>query len=244
MAADTVISPSSIRNELLRRLSKGRLERLLPDLEPIDLPSRQMLQNRGEPVEFAYFPQSAVVSFVVVLQDGGTVEVGMVGKEGLIGAGIVLGDEIAAHDAMAQIPGQALRIPSGKLQDAVRSDVGLQQRLLRYLHVFQFQLAQTAACNAVHDVDQRCARWILVARDKVGSDQFPLTHEFLAMMLSVRRAGVTTAAGLLEKAGLIENRRGKITIVDLDGLKEVACECHRLIKEQEERLVSGESVFA
>ena len=236
MAADTAVSPSSVRNELLRRLSPRQLERLLPDLEPVELPARQMLQLRGEPVEFVYFPQSAVVSFVVVLEDGGTVEVGMVGKEGLVGAGIVLGEGIAAHDAMGQIPGEGLRIPASKLQGVLRGDAALHQHLLRYVHAFQFQLAQTAACNASHEVEQRCAKWILIARDKSGADEFPLTHEFLSMMLAVRRAGVTMAAGMLQRAGFIKNRRGRITILDPEGLEEATCECYRLIREQEQRL--------
>jgi CRP-like cAMP-binding protein len=139
---------------------------------------------------------------------------------------------------MVQISDTALRISFENLRAALVSDVKFQMHLLTYVHAFQFQIAQTAACNASHDVEQRCARWILTARDRIGRDEFALTHEFLAMMLSVRRAGVTMAAGFFEKAGFIENRRGQITIRDVDGLKEVSCECYRLIREEEERLLS------
>jgi len=238
VAATSGVSPSSIKNELLRRLAPDQLNRLLPNLDLVDLPQRQMLQRRGDAIDFAYFPETAVVSFLVNLEEGGLVEVGMVGKEGLIGVSVILGDEVAAHDAMAQIQGKALRIPWRQLRAAVQDDPALQIHLLRYIHAFQYQVAQTAACNAMHDVEQRCARWILTARDRTGADEFLLTHEFLAMMLAVRRAGVTVAAGLLEKAGFIRNRRGHITILDQGGLEEVACECHRLIREEEARLLS------
>ena len=231
-------SSRSIQNQLLRRLPPKQLDRLIPHLEAVKLPLKKVLQTRGERIEFAYFPESSVVSFVVTLEDGGAVEVGMVGREGFVGIDILLGQQTAAHDAMVQISDTALRISFENLRAAVVSDVKFQMPLLTYVHAFQFQIAQTAACNASHDVEQRCARWILTARDRIGRDEFALTHEFLAMMLSVRRAGVTMAAGLFEKAGFIENRRGQITIRDVDGLKEVSCECYRLIREEEERLLS------
>jgi CRP-like cAMP-binding protein len=234
--AGTGIHQSSIQNHLLRRLASEQLDRLCPHLELVELPLRLVLQSRGQPVEFAYFPESAVASFIVPLTDGGSVEVGMVGREGMIGSGIVLGSDTAAHDAMIQIPGKALRISWGSLRDAIRQDADLQQHLLHYLPVFQFQIAQTAACNASHDVEQRCAKWILIARDKAGSDEFPLTHEFLSVMLAVRRAGVTIAVGLLQKAGLIDNQRGRVAILDGKGLEDVACECYGLIMEQERQL--------
>jgi CRP-like cAMP-binding protein len=231
-------SSRTIQNQLLRRLPPKQLDRLISHLEAVKLPLKKVLQTRGERIEFAYFPESSVVSFVVTLEDGGAVEVGMVGREGFVGIDILLGQQTAAHDAMVQISDTALRISFENLRAAVVSDVKFQMHLLTYVHAFQFQIAQTAACNASHDVEQRCARWILTARDRIGRDEFALTHEFLAMMLSVRRAGVTMAAGLFEKAGFIENRRGQITIRDVDGLKEVSCECYRLIREEEERLLS------
>ena len=231
-------SSRTIQNQLLRRLPPKQLDRLISHLEAVKLPLKRVLQTRGERIEFAYFPESSVVSFVVTLEDGGAVEVGMVGREGFVGIDILLGQQTAAHDAMVQISDTALRISFENLRAAVVSDVKFQMHLLTYVHAFQFQIAQTAACNASHDVEQRCARWILTARDRIGRDEFALTHEFLAMMLSVRRAGVTMAAGLFEKAGFIENRRGQITIRDVDGLKEVSCECYRLIREEEERLLS------
>jgi CRP-like cAMP-binding protein len=233
--ADSGIQPLSTQNQLLRRLSAAQRGRVGRHLELVDLPIRQVLQRRGEPVEFAYFPESAVASFVVSLEDGGTVEVGMVGREGMTGSDIVFGTEAAVHDAFIQIAGKAQRISRDSLREAAREDPELQRHLLRYLHGFQLQIAQTAACNASHDVEQRCAKWILLARDKAGVDEFQVTHEFMAMMLAVRRSGVTIAAGLLQKAGLIENHRGRVRILDAEGLEEVACECYGLIREHEQR---------
>ena len=238
MAPKNGLSPRSIQNQLLRRLEPKQLDRLSPHLEVVKLPQRQMLQRRGDRVDFAYFPESSVVSFLVNLKDGLAVEVGMVGREGFVGIGIALGQRIAAHDAMVQIADTGLRIPGEKLRAAIESDLKLQIHLLTYVHAFQFQIAQSAACNASHDVEQRCARWILTARDRIGRDEFALTHEFLAMMLAVRRSGVTVAAGVLEKGGFIENRRGQIIVRDAEGLAAVSCECYRLIKEEEDRLLS------
>jgi CRP-like cAMP-binding protein len=139
---------------------------------------------------------------------------------------------------MVQVAGSGLRIARQRLEQAIQSDLKLQMRLLNYVHAFQFQLAQTAACNATHDLEQRCARWLLTARDRAGTNEFSVTHEFLAMMLSVRRSGVTMAAGLFERAGFIKNRRGKVTILDPASLEEIACECHRVIRQEEARLLS------
>ena len=238
MAEINSLSSQSIQNQLLGRLAPEQLNRLLPSLERVDLPQKQVLQHRRGRAEFAYFPESSVVSFVVVLEDGGTVEVGMVGKEGMVGIGMLLGDQLAAHDAMVQVAGSGLRIARQRLEQAIQSDRKLQMRLLNYVHAFQFQLAQTAACNATHDLEQRCARWLLTARDRAGTNEFSVTHEFLAMMLSVRRSGVTMAAGLFERAGFIKNRRGKVTILDPASLEEIACECHRVIRQEEARLLS------
>jgi CRP-like cAMP-binding protein len=238
MAEINSLSSQYIQNQLLGRLAPEQLNRLLPSLERVDLPQKQVLQHRGGRAEFAHFPESSVVSFVVVLEDGGTVEVGMVGKEGMVGIGMLLGDQLAAHDAMVQVAGSGLRIARQRLEQAIQSDLNLQMRLLNYVHAFQFQLAQTAACNANHDLEQRCARWLLTARDRAGTNEFSVTHEFLAMMLSVRRSGVTMAAGLFERAGFIKTRRGKVTILDPASLEEIACECHRVIRQEEARLLS------
>jgi CRP-like cAMP-binding protein len=238
VAHNNRVSFNSNQNQLLGRLAPKQLEQLLPHLEAIDAPQRQVLQRRGERVDFVHFPETAVVSFVVALEDGHTVEVGMVGREGLVGIGVLLKDEIAVHDAMVQIAGKVLRISRQKFREAIESDPALQAQLLSYIHAFHFQIAQTAACNASHDLEQRCARWLLTARDRAGSDEFSVTHEFLAMMLAVRRSGVTVAAGLFERAGFIKNRRGRVTILDPESLEEISCECHRLIREEEARLLS------
>jgi CRP-like cAMP-binding protein len=230
-------APSSIHNRLLSHLQPEQLERLRPDLKLVPLRVKDILHARGDRLEHAYFPLSGMVSFVVRVDDGDAVEVGTVGNEGMVGVQILVGLGTGLHEAMVQMEGEALRIPASKLGAAVRDDADLRLRLGRYLECFHFQVAQTAACNAAHSLEQRLARWLLLARLRAASDQLPLTHEFLSMMLAVRRAGVTVAIGTFERAGFIKNRRGIATILDLDMLEEVSCECYRLIREQEEALL-------
>jgi len=229
---------SSIHNRLLSRLKPKQLDRLHPDLEPVHLQVKAILHERGSRLEHAYFPQSGMVSFVIPLKDGDAVEVGTVGSEGMVGIGLLVGAERGLHEAMVQIEGEALRISAAKLAAAVEEDPLLRLHLGRYLECFRFQVAQTAACNAAHSLEQRLARWLLLTRHRAGSDQLPLTHEFLAFMLAVRRAGVTVATGTLQQAGFIRNRRGIVTILDTEGLEEASCECYRLIREQEEALLA------
>jgi CRP-like cAMP-binding protein len=224
---------SSIHNHLLSRLKPKQLDRLHPDLEPVHLQVKDILHERGSRLEHAYLPQSGMVSFVIRLSDGDAVEAGTVGSEGMVGIGLLVGAERGLHEAMVQIEGEALRISAAKLTAAVEEDL-LRLHLGRYLECFRFQVAQTAACNAAHSLEQRLARWLLLTRHRAGSEQLPLTHEFLSMMLAVRRAGVTVATGTLQQAGFIRNRRGIVTILDTEGLEEVSCECYRLIREQEE----------
>jgi CRP-like cAMP-binding protein len=231
------IAPSSIHNRLLGRLHPEQLGRLRPDLELVPLRVNGTLHERGGRLEHAYFPNSGMVSFIIRLQDGGAVEVGTLGSEGMVGSQLLIGTETGLHEAMVQIEGEAQRIPASKLLAALKDDAALRVHLGRYLEYLHFQVAQTAACNAGHALEQRLARWLLLARHRIGSDQVPLTHEFLSMMLAVRRAGVTVAIGTLEAAGFIKNRRGLVTIVDLEALEEVSCECYRLIREQEAALL-------
>src|SRR5205814_3817381 len=186
----------------------------------------------------AYFPQSGMISFVVRLKNGDAVEVGTVSGEGMVGLPLLVGGDRGLHEAMVQVEGEALRIAAAKLVAAIKEDAELREHLGRYLECFHFQVAQTAACNAAHVLEQRLARWLLLTRHRLGSDQVPLTHEFLSMMLAVRRAGVTVTTNTLQQAGFIRNRRGIVTILDTEGLEEVSCECYRLIREQEEALLA------
>jgi CRP-like cAMP-binding protein len=231
------ISLSKIQNRFLRALPGKLLDELLPELQPVPLPVKQVLHRPGDHLDFAYFPETGMISVVVDLEDGGTIEVGTIGNEGVAPSSLVLGGEVARSEAMVQIGGSALRMPVGTLTHRLDANRPLRRHFARYTEIFHQQVAQTAACNAAHSVDQRCARWLLLARHRIGSDDLPLTQEFLSMMLAVRRAGVTMAAGALQQAGLIRYRHGQITVLDPNGLEEVSCECFRLIKDQESELL-------
>ena len=196
------ISPSEVQNRLLRALPPTELDDLLQTLQPVPLPIRQVLHRRGDRLDFAYFPETGMVSVVLDLEEGSTIEVGTIGSEGVVPSTIVLGGMAARTEAMVQIEGSALRMPADTLRQRLDTSEQLRRCFSRYAECFHQQVAQTAACNGAHTVEQRCARWLLLARYRIGSDELPLTQEFLSMMLAVRRSGVTMAAGALQQAGL------------------------------------------
>jgi CRP-like cAMP-binding protein len=230
-------------NQLLDLLPPGQLERLRPHLIAEALPLNRTLQPRGKPVETVYFPTSGMISIVAMMRDGAAVEVGIAGREGMLGVQALLGDESSLNEAMVQIPGGALRMPASVLRQEMLESAPLRQVMLKYVQLVLNTATQSAACNRAHLLEQRLARWLLTARDRSGSDRLPLTHEFIAMMLGVRRAGVTVAAQSLQSAGLIEYAHGRITLADREGLEAAACECYEVTKREHARLfgVSDES---
>ncbi|HEX2717910.1 MAG TPA: Crp/Fnr family transcriptional regulator, partial [Gemmatimonadaceae bacterium] len=188
------------------------------------------------PITHVYFPETCVVSLISTLHHGGAVEVGTVGCEGMAGLPVFLADNESPMRAIVQIPGAALRVDAEYFARATA--VGrLHVLLLRYTQAFLTQVAQTAACNAAHLVEERCARWLLATRDRVDGDTFPLTHEFLAFMLGVRRAGVTVAMQALQDAGLVRYGRGWVTIVNRGGLEAASCECYATVRAHYARLL-------
>jgi CRP-like cAMP-binding protein len=193
----------------------------------------------GEPIRHVYFPTTALVSLMIVLEDGKQVEMAAVGREGLVGLPLALGSDTDGHVAMTQIPGSALRLQT----DAFRAVLGvapeLQQVLGRYALVLLTQAGQAAACNGLHALAERGARWLLEAHDRVGSDQFLLTQDFLAAMLGVRRPSVTLAAGMLQQAGYITYHRGRVTVLDRVGLEAASCECYAAIRQETDRLLGA-----
>ena len=223
-------------NTLLDRLAADELQRLLPHLTEISLAQKQTLNMPGQEIEQVYFPISAVASMVASPDEGVSVEVGVIGREGMIGTPVVLGWETASNETYVQIDGTALRMRTGALLEEFEQSRDLRRRLLRFAQALSFQISQSAACNARHVIEERCARWLLAAQDRVDGDQLPLTHEFLGIMLGVRRAGVTVAAGMLQQAGLIRYRQGRITILDREGLEAAACGCYRTIRDEYDRL--------
>ena len=203
---------------------------LRPMLEPVPLPRYKVLYEQGQKIEHAYFLNSGMISLVVIASDGRSVEVGISGREGVVGLGVVFGFDEAPTRAIVQFPGTGLRIASPTLHDNFAKLAWLRRGTERYVLSQQMQLAQTAACNRLHDMEQRLARWLLMCQDTTDTGSLPLTHEFLAQMLGTGRPTVTLAAGALERAGLIENTRGSLKILNRKRLEDVACECYGSIQ--------------
>jgi CRP-like cAMP-binding protein len=225
------------RNGLLRALSPEAYARLLPHLEPVDFATGQVLWRPDEPIHAVYFPRTAVCSILTPLADEAPVESATVGREGLVGVPVVLDAPATHSQALAQIPGAAARVDAVHFRAWLPTGDGAFPLLLRYAQALLEQTAQSVACNRRHEMDERCARWLLATHDRVGGDAFPLTHEFLAAMLGVRRASVTVAAGMLQQAGLIRYSRGRVTILDRERLEEASCECYRVVRTQHARLL-------
>lgn len=217
---------SDTSNQLLASLPFEILAELWPRLERIELPLLQEIMMPGRPIAAVYFPETAYASMLTHLSDGATAEVGMIGREGMVGLPLLLGASNSAVSALIQGPGTMLRLDAGAFLRALDSIPGLLRLLLRYALAFHEQVAQTAACNGHHPLEQRLARWLLMARDRCDDDEFPMTQEFLALMLCVSRPGVSIAARLFQQAGLISYRQGRMRILDRDGLSEAACECY------------------
>jgi CRP-like cAMP-binding protein len=172
------------------------------------------------------------------MTDGSTIEVGMIGREGIVGAAALLGGEASAQHIVVQAPGTALRMKVAECRAAFEESAAVRAPVLRYVQTLLDLSAQTAACNRLHSIEQRCARWLLMARDRLDDDVMPMTHEFLSTMLGVRRAGVTETVGELHRSGLIQNHRGAVTILDREGLEAAACECYRIDHARVMRLLS------
>ena len=228
---------AAVRNGLLAALPPEELERLRPRLRAVELPFDQTLFPADGVVEAVLFPEGGMVSLLATLEGGDQVEVGIVGREGLIGLPLVFGDNRSLVEARVQMEGTALRIGAAALRDAMEASAALRLVLNRYALAFQALVTMTAACNARHALEQRLARWLLIAHDRAGADEFAMTHEFISMMLGVRRPGVSLAAGVLQKAGLIRYVRGRMAITDRPGLEAAACECYHVARREFARLL-------
>ena len=224
-------------NRVLAALPEAVYQRLATSLEPITLTLKQILYQPSGEILHIYFPLSTVTSLVVRMQDGQVAEVATVGNEGMVGLPVFLGVQTFAGQAFTQVAGEAVRLPTAVFQEIVSQDGPLHEVLHRYTQALFTQVAQAAACNQLHSTDQRCARWLLMTQDRVRVQQFPLTQEFLAQMLGVRRATVSEVASRLQKEGLIQYSRGIITVRDQAGLQAAACECYAIIKEEYDRLL-------
>ncbi len=240
MASSDPSTPAS-RNRLLAALPADSLTRLWPQLTPVDLEIRAVLHRPEVPISTVYFPERGWLSMLAPLEDGDSAEVGLIGYEGLVGLPIILGEPFDDLEAMVQCQGGALAMEADALRKAMEQDPVLRTLLLRYALLHHGQVARTAACNGRHHTDQRLARWLLMAHDRAEGDEYPMTHEFLGMMLGVRRAGITVAAGALQKAGLISYRVGRMRITDRPGLENSACECYGISRRASDRLFGREA---
>jgi len=225
-------------NHILAALSPEDYERLAPHLEPVKLSHGQILYEAGGVMEYAYFPINLMISLLSQMADGGSVEVGLVGFEGMLGIPLVLGVDESPHQAMVQIPDGALRVKAEVVRREFKRGGALSDLLLRFAQAMILQISQVAACNRVHTVEERLARWLLMTHDRAPSDRLELTQEFLAMMLGCRRAGVTSAAITLQGVGVIRYSRGHILILDRPSLEGYTCECYRVVKTEFDRVTA------
>lgn len=240
-----MVSPDfsiSVKNRLLTSLPKEEYKRLQPYLEPVSLEVKQELYQPNVPIEFVYFPLSGMYSLLSQTSEGDLIEVATVGNEGMVGLPVFLGGRQIPGIAMVQISGDALRMRAEDLCTQVTPGTSLYEMLHRYTQALFNLISQSALCNRVHSIEQRCCRWLLLTHDRVGTDIFPLTHEFLSQMLGVRRAGVSEVAAKLQNAGFIAYKYGKITILDRFGLEATSCECYELIKLEFQRLIGDNNM--
>jgi CRP-like cAMP-binding protein len=226
------------QNHILSSLPTEDYERLAPHLEAVELPHGQILQESGEVMKYVYFPQRSMVSLISQTPDGDSVEVGIVGFEGMVNVSSVLGVDAAPHQALVQIHDGGMRLTVKALRDEFRRAGALHDRLLRYTQGLLLQTSQIAACNRLHSVSERLARWLLMSYDRCVCEDLPFTHEFLSLMLGVRRAGVTEAAIILQAEGCISYHRGRIRILDRQGLEEHTCDCYEVVKTEFDLLVA------
>lgn len=226
-------------NRILKALTPEEYERLSVELEHVSLMAGEVLYQPEEPVTHVYFPNHGTVSLVSTFEDGVSVEVGMVGNEGMFGVSAFLGSLSTPLEAQVQLRGDGFRMRSDVLKREFNKCEHLQDLLLRYTQAFITQIALTAACNRAHQIEGRLSKWLLMCEDRANSKELELTHEFIAMMLGARRAGVTEAAGGLKGKGLIDYHRGHLNIINRKGLESVACECYPLMKKEFARLISS-----
>lgn len=230
---------SERRNRLLTLLPNGERQGLESSMDRIPIRPHDVLQRPGEAMRSVYFPLWGVVSLMTPLEDGSAVETATVGNEGMVGVHALLGGgAIGNAQAIGQVPGETLRMNADSFRARIDGDGKFRQLMFAYTQALFAQISQGVACNGVHTVQERCARWLLETHDRAGSDEFLLTQEFLSDMLGVRRPSVTVAARTLQQAGVISYERGRITVTDRAGLEEASCECYQTIKNEYHRLVT------
>jgi CRP-like cAMP-binding protein len=225
------------QNRLLRMLPLEEYAGLLPQLTPVRLALKEVLVEPDAPIRDVHFVRSGVGSMIADEQEGGAVEVGTVGNEGFVGLPVLMAADRMPYRVIVQVEGDAWRMPADAFRRLVDGRAAVRHLLLRYAQAFTDQLAQSVACNRLHTVEERCARWLLMTHDRVHGESFELTHEFLSYMLGARRAGVTVAMGALQGAGLIQYTRGRVVVLDRPRLEEASCGCYHITRTAFHRLL-------
>ena len=232
-----VTAPDVRQNHLLAVLPADVLQQWLPLLEPVDLPLGQVLYESGRPQGHVYFPSTAIVSLLFVLENGDSAEIAVVGNEGVVGISLFMGGETTPSRAVVQSAGQGFRLTSRAIKQAFNTIGPVTHLMLRYTQALITQMAQTAVCNRHHTLDKQLCRWLLLSMDRLQGNELVMTQELIANMLGVRREGVTEAALKLQAAGLIQYARGRITVLDRPGLEARTCECYGVVKKEYDRLL-------
>jgi CRP-like cAMP-binding protein len=231
---------ATFQNEILAALPPKDIEHLRPQLSRVSLVSGQVLHERDSLIEDVFFMEEGIASLTADTMDYGAVEVGLTGREGLVGPLVLLNPEaLAIHRAFVQVPGAAFRMRAAVLRQAVEQSPALRDCCLRYIHWMVVQASQAAACNARHEVAKRLARWLLLTHDRVDGNDLPVTQEFLSLMLGVRRSGVSIAANTLQAGGLIEQARGRIRVLDRAGLEAASCKCYGIVQRSRELILGS-----
>lgn len=230
-------SDSELMNHLLAALPEDELGRIKKNLEPVTFPLGEVVYESGELLEFIYFPTTAIISLLYIMENGSTAEIGMTGNDGLVGIALFMGGSTTPNRAVVQSAGNAFRLRSRDLKSEFQLAGKFQQLLLRYTQYLMTQISQTAVCNRLHTVEQQLCRWLLINHDLLQTNKLIMTHDLIANMLGVRREGVSIAAGHLQRKKLISYVRGTITMLDRDGLINNACECYQVVKDEYDRLL-------
>ncbi|WP_290649751.1 Crp/Fnr family transcriptional regulator [Aquisalimonas sp.] len=225
------------QNELFQVLPEEAKARLFPHLELVDMPLSLAVYESGDTLKHVYFPTNCIISLLYVMENGSSAEIAIVGNEGMVGISLFMGGETTPNRGVVQSAGYAYRLKGSVLKQEFARSESLQHLLLRYTQALITQMSQTAVCNRHHTVHQQLCRWLLMSLDRLKSDQLTMTQELIANMLGVRREGVTAAAGKLQEQGLIQYRRGKITVLDRPGLERECCECYAVVKREFDRLL-------
>ena len=230
-------SDEALKNHLLAALPEEEFARLEPDLEIVSLALGEVLYEAGEKMNYIYFPSTAIVSLLYIMQNGGTAEIGIAGNNGLIGLALFMGGDTMPHRAVVQSAGDAVRLEAKALQTEFERGGFFQKLLLRYAQSLMTQISQTAVCNRLHTIEQQLCRWLLINHDQLQTDKLIMTQDLIANMLGVRREGVTLAAQKLQDQGLISYVRGTITILNRLGLEAAGCECYQVVIDEYDRLL-------